>query len=100
MREIDFRPRLGTWSIDIHVAHNSCDGEPWTEPIGPTATNARSNCVFSGPKCERGAFIDDDLRFGLSSIGLCKLAAAKHRSADCLEVSGADDSVCRNDDIG
>src|SRR5262245_32926831 len=100
MREVDFRLRLRTRSVDIDVAHNSCDGEPWTETIAPSATNARSDRLFSTPKRERGAFIDDDLRFGLSSIGLRELAAAEHRGADSLEVSGADDSICSNDEVG
>src|SRR5262245_6884255 len=100
MREIDFRLRLRTRSIDVDVAHDSCDGEPWTEPIASTATNARSNWFFSTPECKRGAFVDDDLRFGLSSIGLRELAAAEQCGADCSEVSGADDSECSNDKIG
>ena len=100
MREINFRLTLRTRSVDIHITYNSCDRQPRTEAIAPTATNACSDRVFPRPELERRTLIDDELRFLPCGVCVREFAPAEHGRANCMKVSWSDDAESGDLHIG
>src|SRR5262245_8630522 len=100
MWEIDFRLPLRARSVDIHITYNSCDRQPRTEAIAPTAANACSDRVFPRPELERRTVIDDELRFRLCRVCIREFAPVEHGRANCMKISRSDDAEGSDLDIG